>query len=315
VTPRAAGAEWSRFYCAGDSGPADVLHARFVTHRYARHAHDHFVIALVECGAQSYSYRGARHITPAGKVFLVNPGEPHTGESATPAGYVYRAFYPRPEFLASVAGDVGGRAGVPFFREAVLDDPPLVDLLSQFHRSVAARASRGEREARLLEALARLITRHADAATSLMPVGRERAAVRRAREYLESRFADDPSLSELAALARLSPYHFARAFAREVGLPPHAYLEGVRIQRAVERLRRGESIAATALSVGYADQSHFTRRFKRFVGVTPGQYVREAGLRARSKIDQDKSTPECERDRHTQGGDRARRGAQAVRTA
>jgi AraC-like DNA-binding protein len=67
----------------------------------------------------------------------------------------------------------------------------------------------------------------------------------------------------------------ARSFERAIGLPPHAYLEGVRIRRARQLLDRGAPLVEVALTVGYPDQPHFTRRFKRFVGITPGQYVRE----------------------------------------
>ena len=90
---------------------------------------------------------------------------------------------------------------------------------------------------------------------------------------MESHFGDAVSLSTLAEVASLSPFYFARAFNEEIGLPPHAYLEGVRIRRARQLLDRGEDLASVALAAGYCDQSHFTRRFKRFLGITPGQYV------------------------------------------
>jgi hypothetical protein len=80
--------EWSRYYRLDEANSVSALHARFITHRYPRHAHEHFVISLVESGAQSYSYRGATHITPAGQMFVVNPDEPHAGEAASPQGYV-----------------------------------------------------------------------------------------------------------------------------------------------------------------------------------------------------------------------------------
>src|SRR5579863_5737223 len=85
--------EWSRYYRLPGSESVEALHAHFVSHRYPRHVHDYFVVGLVEIGAQSYWYRGERHTTPAGQIFLVNPDEPHTGEAATPEGYVYRTLY------------------------------------------------------------------------------------------------------------------------------------------------------------------------------------------------------------------------------
>jgi AraC-like DNA-binding protein len=270
--------EWSRYQRLDEFESVEALHARFVSHRYPRHVHDYFVVGLVENGAQSYWYRGAQHITPAGQIFLVNPDEPHTGEAAVPEGYVYRTLYPHVDYLARVAEDVGNRTGIPFFKGAVLCDPLLATLLSSFHKCLAKAAPKVESESLLLEALARLITRHADPQASPRPVGRERPAVRKACEYMEAKFEEDVSLSKLARLVSLSPYHFARAFEREIGLPPHAYLEGIRIRKAREFLDRGETLVSAALSAGYTDQSHLTHRFKRFLGITPGQYVRESKL-------------------------------------
>ncbi|MGA9671656.1 MAG: AraC family ligand binding domain-containing protein, partial [Terracidiphilus sp.] len=60
--------EWSQYYRLPGPESVEVLHAHFVSHRYPRHVHDYFVVGLVESGAQSYWYRGARYITPAGLV-------------------------------------------------------------------------------------------------------------------------------------------------------------------------------------------------------------------------------------------------------
>ncbi len=266
--------EWSRYYRLRVPGAVEALHARFVTHQYPRHAHEYFVIGLIESGVQSYWYRGTRHITLAGEIFLVNPDEPHTGEPATPDGYVYRTIYPQIQDLARVADDIGVRANAPFFKEAVIRDPQLAQLLLECHTSMSAGATRVECELRFLQAVARLLTAHADPRVSERRQGPERPAVRRAREYLEENFAKDVSLSELAELACLSPYYFARTFEKETGLPPHRHLEGIRIRKARQLLDRGEPLASTALLTGYSDQSHLTHRFKRFLGITPGQYVR-----------------------------------------
>ena len=86
-------------------------------------------------------------------------------------------------------------------------------------------------------------------------------------EYLDA----DLSLEELAGLAHLSPFHFARLFKNSTGLPPHQYVIARRVARAMELLRRRDILllAEVAVEAGFADQSHFTRHFKRLVGVTP----------------------------------------------
>jgi AraC-like DNA-binding protein len=189
---------------------------------------------------------------------------------------VYRTLYPQASFLASAAEDIGARAKVPFFKGAVLSDRVLATLLARFHKRLAQGAPQAERDWLLLKTLAHLITRHADPQVTPKPMGKERPAVKKVREYMEANFADDVSLSKIAGVVSLSPFYFARAFEKEVGLPPHAYLESVRIRKVRGFLDHGETLVSAALAAGYSDQSHFTRRFKRFMGITPGQYVQQS---------------------------------------
>lgn len=282
IAPIDRNTEWSRYYTDTRLHGLEVLHARFITHRYPRHSHDYFVIALVETGAASYWYRGAQRVATSGQVIVVNPDEPHTGEPATTGGYVYRVLYPRVEHLVQVAADLGAPPTVPFFKSSVLCDEPLALALSAFHRSLVAKAQSAKCERLLLRALARLLIHHTDPQVTPRTIGSERPAVRTACEYIQTHFAKDVSLSKLASVVSLSPYYFARAFERETGLPPHGYLENVRVRKAREFLDQGHTVVSAALLAGYVDQSHLTHRFKRFLGITPGQYVRN------SKIQQDR---------------------------
>ena len=78
----------------------------------------------------------------------------------------------------------------------------------------------------------------------------------------------------MAAVARLSPYHFARQFKAATGLPPHQYVIARRVERAKQLLQGGGdfSLAEVAAHAGFSDQSQFSHHFKRIVGVTPGQF-------------------------------------------
>jgi AraC family transcriptional regulator len=95
--------------------------------------------------------------------------------------------------------------------------------------------------------------------------------LKRVLEYIHDNLEQNLTLVDLATIAHLSPSRFTRVFRQETGLSPHQYLIQARIERAKHLLRsRGEvSIGRIAHQVGFADHSHFTRHFKRIVGVTP----------------------------------------------
>jgi AraC family transcriptional regulator len=84
----------------------------------------------------------------------------------------------------------------------------------------------------------------------------------------------------LAAVARLSPFHFARQFKEATGLPPHQYVISRRVERAKQLLQEGAelSLAEVAAHVGFSDQSQFSHHFKRHVGVTPGRFQTPARI-------------------------------------
>jgi AraC-like DNA-binding protein len=101
----------------------------------------------------------------------------------------------------------------------------------------------------------------------------EHRAVNVIRDYLAEHYADDVSINDLALATGLSPYHLIHVFTGAVGMSPHAYLNQVRVNRAKELLAAGGGLADAALAVGFADQSHFQRWFKKIIGVTPGKYA------------------------------------------
>jgi AraC-like DNA-binding protein len=268
--------QWVRVYHLGDLYRAELVHAHYVEHKFARHAHEHFVIGMVEKGVQQYTYRGARHVTPTGRIFFVNGAEPHTGESATVKGYVYRTLCVGPEGLQQLSLDVTDRNEVPYLNGTVVADRALFTKLQRFHRAVAENAPAIDGESFLLSAVRHLLEAHSETQKQLRAVAKDPSVVARVREYMEAHYSENISLRQLAALTSRSPFHLARAFTKAMGLPPHAYLESIRTARARELLRAGMSVVDTALTVGYPDQSHFTHRFRRHTGLTPGQYKTSA---------------------------------------
>ncbi|WP_143137539.1 helix-turn-helix transcriptional regulator, partial [Burkholderia ubonensis] len=92
------------------------------------------------------------------------------------------------------------------------------------------------------------------------------------RERLAADLTGAVTLDEIAQAAGLSPFHAARLFTRTTGMPPHAWRNQLRLQRALAPLRAGVAVAEVAAASGFVDQSHFTRHFRRMFGVPPGRW-------------------------------------------
>jgi AraC-like DNA-binding protein len=269
-------AEVARYWQHAAVAGVDLLRARFITHRYGRHAHETYTFGLVESGIEEFDYGGRLLRAGPGAVALLDPEVVHTGQAASPAGWAYRVLYPEVSVVTEVAAQLGWRRGTPRFPQTVLYDARSAALLRSAHRA----AEHGDQLASsglLTEALAWLLTAHASAATAVAEpaIRRSPASVGTVCELLEERLADPPPLAELAAMTGLSQFALLRAFRAQTGLPPHAYLNQLRVRRARTLLDTGITPAEVAMTTGFADQAHLTRHFKRVVGVPPGAYQRE----------------------------------------
>jgi AraC-like DNA-binding protein len=268
--------------------PADLqsLELRLGTdfhHPYPRHWHDEFLISGIIGGSGYFHYRGSAHLTASGSLFMVAPGEVHANY-ACDEGCSFRSIYMPASLVMDAASNITRRAGsLSRFYSGVIPDARLMQSFLRLHRMLEE-GTRMHRESLLLNFMAELIPRISKEPAHSPTIGRESAAVRRAQEYLNDHYAREVSLSELAALANLSPYHFHRTFCRQTGIPPHSYQLQVRIARAKLLVQESQPLAWVASATGFFDQSHFARHFKRFVGVTPAQYLRH------SKNVQDRAT-------------------------
>lgn len=252
----------------------ELLRATYITHAFAPHAHEGYAIGIIEAGAQTFIYSKDRLIMPAGCIAVVNPGEVHIGRATTGAGWTYRMLYPQAAVLQTAASEVLGRAAdIPYFASPVLYDPVLFAAIRRLHSALEdVYTSPLERETLLLQTLVQLITRHARSRPPLGSPPSENALMRQVRDYLADHYAETISLKDLAAYVNLNRFYLVRAFKKAYGLPPHAYQMQVRVDEAKKFLLSDLPIADVAALTGFVDQSHFTRHFRRIVGVPPGHY-------------------------------------------
>jgi AraC-like DNA-binding protein len=252
---------------------AEMLTAEYREHVFAPHWHDAYTVAAMEAGAEAYSYAGARRVAEAGTVPVIHPGEVHTGSRAIEAGWRYRVLYVPVDFLHQLAAEIAGRqTPLPWFALDPNRDVDLARRVSHAHRLLEAAGDAVEAQTALIDALSTLLTRHARSRPepASFAIDNPRVAVMKAK--LAADLVEPVTLSTLAQEVGLSAFHAARLFTRATGLPPHAWRNQLRLQRALAPLRAGVSVAEVAAASGFTDQSHFTRHFRRMFGVPPGRW-------------------------------------------
>ncbi|MFF3642016.1 AraC family transcriptional regulator [Streptomyces sp. NPDC002564] len=266
--PRAAReqAVWTRTPLGPHGETLDLLTARFDRHRYAPHYHEEYTVGVSVGGCEVIDYRGGRLHTGYGSIVVLAPGEVHTGGPGSSGGYAYRAMYPAPALLAE------GATAPPHFREPVMDDPELAAALRAAHIELSAHADPLEAESRIPWLLTALAHRHGTARPRTDRVAGADHIARAVRDRLADELLAPPTLAELAAPLGLSRYQLLRAFRTSAGLPPYAWLAQYRVTRARAHLEAGHRPAEAAALVGFADQAHLTRWFRRVLGVTPAAY-------------------------------------------
>jgi len=250
----------------------ELLRGLQVTQEYPRHWHEEMYLSATLSGTSFLDYMGTSERIPRGTLAMVAPGDIHANRKI---GCTFRCVFI--EFHAlqkSVEQFIERNIPGLGFRSGLIEDQRTLVKFLQVHHSMEDGEPGLARDDSAFSFLHELAARHS---TSNIPPprnGNEDFAICRTKRFLDEHYAERVSLHELARWTRLSACHLNRSFRRKIGMPPHEYQLQVRILKAKSFLRLGRSISETASLVGFVDQSHFTRHFKRSVGVTPGKFLR-----------------------------------------
>jgi AraC family transcriptional regulator len=220
---------------------------------------------------------------PPGSILMVPAGSPARFRWSGHSDSLH--VFLEPGLVARVAAEAFDldpvRAALPPLDGLVL--PKLRSAMLAVNDELTAEGA-GDRLA--VESLANLLAVHLirNASVPRCTANREYGALPRAKlraviEYVEEHLDAGLTLEQIATVAHLSPYHFARQFKAATGLPPHQYVIARRVERAQQLLRESDqSLAEVASGAGFSDQSRFSQSFKRVMGVTPKQFRKSARI-------------------------------------
>lgn len=264
--------DWAHFRPGALAG-VTLMKAHFTEHAFERHSHETYSIGVTASGVQTFHCGGSLHASLRGDMILFNPDEAHDGQRGTQEGFGYAMLYVAPQVIAECRDRDAGLDMAAYFTQPVVRDPVISRALSNAIDAVGQTQESLRAEELTRDVLTRLLQRHGERRAAARPAGAARMAG--VREYLCEHFEQDITVHTLAREAGLSRAHLTRSFAQQFGVPPHVYLNAVRIQRAQAAMMAGQALAEVAAACGFSDQSHFSRRFKGSVGLSPGAWLRQ----------------------------------------
>ncbi|OXY83748.1 AraC family transcriptional regulator [Oceanimonas doudoroffii] len=201
---------------------------------YAAHSHPQWSLGAITAGESSFLYRQARYRVAAGNLVLMNPDWVHACNPVEGKPWAYYMMYVDTACLQA----------------------PRLPLLQKQTALVE-----------YLESLMQHLAGHSVPYPAPVP-----KRLRQLADYLDAHSLEEVSLDELCSQCGYSAGHLVRVFRQHFGITPHAYLLNRRVQHGQRQLKAGVPIAEVALNMGFSDQAHFQRTFKRLVAATPAQY-------------------------------------------
>ncbi|MDF2921834.1 MAG: AraC family transcriptional regulator [Paenibacillaceae bacterium] len=242
-----------------------------ILQKFPNHFHDYYVIGFIEAGQRHLCCKNQESMINPGDILLFNPGDVHSCEQVDGKTLYYRALHIRPEIMRKTALEITGREFFPCFPQPVLYRSELACSLQELHGMICEGEPDFIKEELYLFIMGQLIAEYAEPASKSM-ILEPASLFKPVTEYIETHYAQTVGLDELSRLMNMSKYHFLRSFTRQHGISPYSYLETVRIGKAKKLLEQGVLPVEAALQTGFHDQSHFSKYFKSFIGLTPRQY-------------------------------------------
>ena len=247
-------------------GIAEVLHARFVEHQYPPHTHDSWTVIIVDRGAIRYDldrhHRGADCRT----VSVLPPHVTHDGRAATDVGFRKRVVYLDTTLVPTT---LVGRS----VDRSEISDPVLRRDLARLHDSLRARDEALDAESRVARVVTQLRAQLGDRTDSAETDVR---LAHQLRDFLAAYAFGPVTLTDASRVLERSIGHMTRDFTATFSISPHAFVIGRRIDRARHLLLAGQPAAEVATEVGFFDQAHFTRHFRKHTSTTPGRFARSS---------------------------------------
>jgi len=245
------------------------------------HWHTQYELVHILSGSFSISLNGEKHLFKAGDVVFIPDGVIHGG---VPENCVYDCVVFDPHMLLSdnksCSQQISDFIEHRYTAMTLLTqkDPEAADILSALTKAMAGRETgyEFETQAQLYRLFSLIIRKKLYTENHVnQPTDDRLVMLKQVLSYISKEYTKDVTLAELAGVAQMNPNYFCRLFRTMTGRTPIDYLNYFRVESACEMLvTKDSTITEVAFSCGFNDLSYFTRCFKKYKGITPGQYAK-----------------------------------------
>lgn len=248
----------------------EAYHFEGVMQKFPNHFHEYYVIGLVESGRRFLTCKNMEYTINAGDLLLFNPLDNHACEQVDNQALDWRCLNIKKDVMRHVAGEITGTDYLPVFTSTVVCQSDMIPVLKDLHDMIMNESKDFNKEETFYFLIEQLIADYTKPVTeTLARISRE---IQAACDYMESNYTETITLAELSKVSGLNKYTLLRNFTMQRGITPYQYLSTIRVNKARRLLEAGVSPIEAALQSGFTDQSHFTRFFKTFIGLTPRLY-------------------------------------------
>lgn len=250
----------------------EAYHFQGIMQKFPNHFHECYVIGFIEKGRRFLSCKNKGYTIEPGDLLLFNPRDNHACEQIDGKTLDYRCINIQPEIMSKAVFEITGKENLPYFTPQVVFHSELVVVLRELHQIIMEEERDFRKEEIFFFLLEQLIEEYTEQAMPTEDEGQSMEA-RAICEFLEKHYMENITLDNLCKLTGLSKYYLLRSFTKQKGISPYSYLETIRIDNAKKMLEQGILPIEVALQTGFTDQSHFSNFFKKFIGLTPKQYM------------------------------------------
>ena len=238
------------------------------------HTHPEYQFSISPNAVGTYIFSRGRFHFPPMTLGIVHSGEKHAPSDKLSIGQNenYSVIYIAPDEVLNAAQEIGwhSRDELPYFKNFTISDRILAAKYLKLFVKGETVLSEAEKR---LGFLTYLIENYAQNKFSIKKEKRNLKCVQTAQEFLDANFTRAVSLDELSKITEVGKYYLCREFRRVVGISPHQYQNHLRVNFARRLLLKEKTSAEIAHELGFYDQSHFGKHFKKLVGITPQSYA------------------------------------------